>query len=299
MKSKELLAADTTRLTLLEECEHKIGQALRRGLDATCVIGRELRKIDDLELWKEPGYKSFGLYVSDRLQFEARSVARFLDISRTTDRLKAAGLPLPENETQVAELARLDEELQSVVWERVRKAAEIREEPITVYTIRTAIEKETAQPPPPLPAARPGVRTPLDEPEAELGLSTPASGNDGSKGATALPERISLSEDGEAALERIRRFCGDPVAEAIEHFRLQISERELLLWSQQDDPQTLAHYIVNLRWTVAKAIGFESQTVTERTPLGKLFALARAHQGRYEFNSDEASVLVEMAYAKP
>jgi hypothetical protein len=292
---KELVKQEDSRLTLLEECEHRIGNYLRRGLEATVGIGRELKKISDMELYLERGCKSLNEYCFDCHNLEARSVSRFLAVADTVALLKDHGLELPSNETQVLELARIDPEQQPIIWERVLKAAEVREERVTAFTVRKAIDLAIDNVRQPLPAKTPakGVRTPLDEPEEEEDSDLSAEQENGSEGRMELPSRISLTERGEAALERIRRLCGDVIAEAIAELRLQISERELITWAEYDDPARLGRLVAK-GFTVAKAIGFDSSSVTEKTTVYKLLQLAHAHDGHYETEAEGARITVEL-----
>ena len=294
---KELLKEENTRLLQLEECEHKIGNYFRRGLEATYGIGRELKKISDLELYLERGSRSLNEYAWDYHNLESRSVSRFLSVADTVMLLKDHGLELPSNESQVLELARIDPEQQPLVWERVLKAAEVREEQVTAFTVRKAVDlvvDNVRQLPPPAKTPAKGVRTPLDEEEQEPGPDLSAEQENGSQGRLELPSRISLTERGEAALERIRRLCGNQTADAIAELRLQISERELITWADHEDPAKLGRYITNLGFTVAKAIGFEAVTVTEKTTVYKLLQLAQANQGHYETETEGAKITVEL-----
>jgi len=58
--------------------------------------------------------------------------------------------------------------------------------------------------------------------------------------------------------------------------------------------ETLAHYISNLRWTVAQALKFEGLTINEATTVGDLMKLAQARGGRYLFETDYVRVAVEL-----
>lgn len=292
---KEIVTKDNNRLLLLEECEKKIGNYFRRGLEATVGIGQQLRKINDLELYLERGCRSINEYAFDCFGLPAAHTSRFMGISTSAELFKAKGIELPANETQLAELARLDPEHQIETWELVKKAAEAREEKVTAAIVRTAVDNAKVVPASTSPPGAP--RESLDEPDLDLGSLAPSEEQNGSKGRIEVP-RISLSEDGEEALEKIRRTCGDVVADAIEHHRIQISERELILWSRQEDPDLLTHYIADLRWSVAKAVGFDRQAITEQTKLSKLIILAMANGGHYAADLETATVAVDMVAMK-
>ena len=289
---KEILAKDNSRLLVLEECEKKIGNYFRRGLEATVGIGQQLRKINDLELYLERGCRSINEYAQDCHGLNAQATTRFIGISQSAELFKSKGIELPANETQLAELARLEPDRQLETWELVKKAAEVREETVTAANVRTAVDNAKVVKLAPSP--QPAPRKSLEEPDLDLGSLAPDSEQNGSTGRIEVP-RISLSEDGEEALERIRRTCGEVVAEAIEGHRIQISERELILWANQEDPNLLTHYVAERGWSVSKAIGFETQNVTENTKLSKLFILAIANGGHFEVDMETATVSVDMA----
>lgn len=290
---KEILTKNNDRLLLLEECEKKIGNYFRRGLEATVGIGQQLRKINDLELYLERGCRSINEYAFDAHGIDPRNVARFIGISQSAELFKSKGIDLPANETQLVELGRLEPEQQIQTWEVARKAAEEREENVTAAILRQAVENAKRALPPPATSPKAASRKSLDEPDLDLGSLTQPEEQNGSKGRIEVP-RISLSEDGEEALEKIRRTCGDIVANAIENYTLQISERELRLWADQQDPDLLTHYIMHKGWSVSKAIGFENQTITENTKLSSLVLLAQANGGHYEADMEAFTVAVDM-----
>jgi hypothetical protein len=288
---------ENTRLTLLEDCERKITTALRRGIEATVSIGQQLGKINQMELYTEKGYTSLHQYCWDCYGFDPRSVSRFIGISTSAKVLKDAGMELPLYESHVAELAELEPPDQVLVWDRVVKSAEKREEPITIDRVREAVEwrqKELEELAGPTPArAAGGSTSSLEEPDLDLGSDLSGATSEPSSGQPETPTRITLTEDGERDLERIRRLCGDSVADSIEYLHLQMSERELHLWAQEDDPNALVHYIFNLLWSVPKAIGFVRQAVTERTNVGRLLTLARANNGHFEAQMEGSKITVE------
>lgn len=283
------IQSDDSRLVFLEQQEKHIVFHCRRGLEASYAIANALRIIIGQELFSERGYDNFIDYASACLPFDSRTANRLLDVADTIDLLKEAGLALPANESQIAELARLNKDVQARAWEQIQNAAEQAETPITVRVVRTAVDL-LGQSAPKEPPKEP--KTPADELEAEL----PGRGTDGkSKPLPAPPKRIMLSETGEAALERIGRLCGKEASSAIEELRVPISERELTKWAQQDNEmvKSLGHYVLDQRWSVAKALAFEERAITPFTPLGNLLALARAHQGRYLVEFEGFDVRIE------
>ncbi len=289
MKNEVVVSPDKARLIQLEECEHRIMTAYRKGMEATEAIARELRTINDQELFRDRGCETFNIYVLKYCRISIDTAQEMIAVSRTNDRLRQAGLPLPANQSQSAELARLEAEQQPIVWQRLLNGEAQSEMPLTASIIKKQVDLAKSATP-----ARSGVSVTLnlgDEPKADANgapkKSTPA---------TKVPPRVKLSEKGEAALERIKRLCGEPVSNAIANGNLPISERDLLKWSEEDDPlvETLAHYISNLRWTVAQALKFEGLTINEATTVGDLMKLAQARGGRYLFETDYVRVAVEL-----
>lgn len=273
-------------LVRLEECEHKFFGAVRRGLEATCVMSRALRQIREQELWKaRQEYKSYRQYLMGFLQFEEQTANRIESIGPVVDRLHEAGLQLPANETQVAELARLEPEEQAQVWKQVLIGSEKTEMPITAKIVRKAVEVHERHRPEPEtkeqkhePSMRPGVKTALD-------LDDNKEAEDDGKKAPKVPERVTFSEKGEMALERIGRLCGKATSEAIEKGNVAISERDLIKWAEEEDwmVKSLRYYVIDQRWRVDKAIAFENRTINGETTLNDLVTMVAAHGGRFSF----------------
>jgi hypothetical protein len=288
----EVLTPNKARLVLLEECEQKIMSAFRRGMEATEIIAHELRTINDQELFRDKGCESFNNYVLKYCRINVDTATRMMAISRTNDLLREAGLRLPYNETQAAELARLEPEQQLIVWQRLLDGESESEMPLTASIVKKQVElAKSATPAPP----RTGVNVTLNFGDG----ATKADGNGASKKMTPaakVPPKVVFTDKGEAALERIKRLCGDAVGNAIANGNLPITERDLLKWADEEDDivETLAHYISNLRWTVAQALKFESQTMNEATTVGDLMKLAKARGGRYLFSTDYVKVSVEL-----
>ncbi len=265
---------DAEQLQALEECELKINNAWHKGIEASFVIGRELEKIRSQELFRALGYDSFHAYVKERQ--DPRSMRRQLAVLGTVQALKAANLPLPANESQVVELARLADETQPLVWKRLLTLRDKDpEKPITVGRVRAAVEFELAAKP-----GRAGVKTSLD-----------LAGNGAADSST-----IRLDEEGERALNRIRRLCGDPIADSIVRLNIVISERDLIKWSEQDDAMVkqLAYYIAQ-RWSVTKALAFENRDLSGMTTVNDMIALASARGGTLEFKFQKTKITVEVS----
>jgi hypothetical protein len=96
--------------------------------------------------------------------------------------------------------------------------------------------------------------------------------------------RRSFSEDGELALERIGRLAGKDVRASIENGSLNISQRDLIKWADENDAmvKNLVYYIVNQNWSVARALAHEEQMLSGDSTLSTLAYLATAREGLYE-----------------
>lgn len=287
MKKEEVALHDNSQLLALEECEKKIQLAFRRGRDATVEIGRQFRKIEEEELFRERGHKKFLDYVQKDLQLDWGSVRRIQRITTTVERLTEAGMEPPLNETQADQLSRLELEIQPQVWQKILDVAEMNELPITTQVVHEAVERAKT-------LVRPGVMIPLevDEPGDANGEGAP-------KRAPKI-QATGFTDKGEIALERIKRLCGEPVAKAITTGNLPMSERELRRWADEEDEmvKALAHYVVDLRWDVGKAIQFENAGIGPQTTIAELVEMTHARQGgRLSFLFDKIRINVELLAA--
>jgi hypothetical protein len=176
----------------------------------------------------------------------------------------------------------------------------IPQEEITAKTVRIAVEQEeerqrkseSGKEPKALGSSR-GVQTALDMDSGEQQETDeqPAA----SKPAVA-PGRITLTQRGEEALDRIRELCGKETAEGIEKGYVSISERDLIKWADESDVavRNLEHYIVNLRWSVRKALEYEEKIIDGESTLNQLIVLARARGGRAIFEHQDYNELYKI-----
>lgn len=282
---------EEARRVLLETCEKKIFSAFRRGMEATRAIAKELITIDDQQLYLVGGYSSLQDYVDGRLNLSYRSATRLMDIQRTMDVLEEHKIErLPYNESQAAELSRLPVEMRPEIWTKTIEICEENQRDLTAYAVRSAVEatlqairqNEAAKPkqPAPRPRAR-GVDIPLDD-------SGPGNGTEPEK-------RSPFSEEGEKALDRIRRLCGDSVADSIENGTIQITENQVIRWAEEetDTVKNLAYYIVDLRWTFPRALNYEHRIVDGQTTIDELMTLTRARGGHVSFHHADFRISIE------
>lgn len=288
--TSRVISADT-RLAQLEDCEHKILSACRRGLEATCSIAKELNKIYSQQLY-ELRRDRFEDYVTDCLSMDRRTCQRIINVGYTVGQLQEAGLALPANETQAAELARLEPERRASVWSGLLALeAKDPEKKLTTQDVKQAVEHEAlATPPaPPTPPAKVqksagSIEVPMDngeEPRQKEDATTVAG--------------IVLTEKGEAALEHIRKVCGAQIAEGIETGNTALEEKDIRLWAEQEAAlmRALVHYVTDKHWAVAKAIAFETKSIEDRTTVWHLIMMAKARGGRVSIDYDGTKITVE------
>jgi hypothetical protein len=289
-----------SRALALEECQRRILEALRKGLQAYKIMSRELTKIQEEELYRVQ-FERFDDYVRRNFKLEMRDVARIHSIATTVLLLERQGLTLPENETQVLELARLEPEKRGAVWQKMLSLNEREDIPLTSDFIRKAVEKETRLLPEggsgPGPRAARGVEVSLD-----LGSGGDGPGPARGSRPPGAPntERISLTARGEAALTRLRALCGDSLVDALERGSLPMAERDIIRWGEESDAElvrNLVYYVAHLRWTLAKALAYEARLINGDTTVDELITLARARNGRVATKHLDARIVTEILQA--
>src|SRR6266481_1832510 len=162
MKNEVVLTPDKARLVLLEECEHRIMSAYRKGMEATEAIARELRTINDQELYRDRECKTFELYVLKYCRISVDTAQQMIAVLRTNDLLREAGLALPANQSQAAELARLEPDQQVIVWQRLLDGESQSEMPLTASIVKKQVDLARSATP-----ARSGVSVTLNLEESE------------------------------------------------------------------------------------------------------------------------------------
>lgn len=274
--TKEIdLTIDKAQLAL-EEAEKRILAACRRGLEETHAIGKDLIKIRDEKLYELRQYATFRDYVEEDLRMSISTAYRIIGIHDAIERLAGEGLELPSNESQAAELIKLMPERQPVVWSRVIKFSNQRDVPITVDMVKLAVKKEAER----LAA----------EDEAKEGVKVDIEANGDQ------PKVISLTAKGEAALAKIAQICGKEVGQSIENLTIPITEKELIRWAEQNDDMiaNVAGYVVNLRWTVKKAIEQEERSIDEDTSVRTLITMSRVRGGSLVAGIEDARITVDI-----
>jgi hypothetical protein len=280
------LKDDKQRAAKLLECEEVIRNAGRRGFQATRDIGAQLQIIEEQELYLDRGCKSLNEYAETYLKIDRFTVARILNVTARAELLEQNNLRLPSNESQLLALKNVPIEKLPRAWQHVLDEEDRTERPLTAKTIRMEVEKVVPSKP------RGGVKTPLEEESEDAG------GNGQVVKAPQAKARISLSEKGEAALERIRRHAGDAYANAIEDMTVPISERDLCKWADQEDwmLKKLGYYLVDQRWSLSQALKYEAQAISEQTTVAELIIMAKFSQtpGELDIRFRDARILVNI-----
>jgi hypothetical protein len=286
------LSADTARRTALEDCELKIKSAFRRGLLATCEIAKELHKIFHGELYtvKTP---DFNEYVTDCLNINIVTFRRIVAVSQTIAQLQEAGLELPANETQAAELSRLQAPLRPQVWNDLVISAEREEKTLTVEDVRKAVDT----------AERIIPRSSRGPSDADVEVDMDLEDGNGSepprakKNAIAQEAELILTEKGEAALNRIRKICGDEIADAIEEGTKALTERDIRNWAEFDPEmmRQLTFFVFDRNYPLNKAVTFINRPIDDSTDVSDLLLIASSRGGTAQLNCDNrAKITVEL-----
>lgn len=259
---------------------------------ATCEIAKELHKIFKDDLYTDIT-GDFNEYVTDYLRIDLRTYRRIIAVSQTVAQLQEAGLELPANETQAAELARLDAPLRARIWNDLIIQAEKEDKTLTVDDVRRAVEIAERLVPEPK-ASAPTVEVDMEE---NNGSEPPAA----KKKVPAQEAELVLTEKGEAALTRIRKVCGDPIADAIEEGTKAMTEREIRNWAEYDDEmmRQLLYFIFDLHYPLAKAVNFLTKGIDGSTEVQDLVLIAYSRGGTARINYDnKANIIIELQ-AKP
>ena len=286
---KKLLNTAQRRLEL-EKCENDIKSSARKTTDEIAKMGAALYRIRQEELWpakaeeldnSEDGWVN---YVENYLGLDIYNAWRCIQVYQVSERLKGSGLMLPDNESQAIELSRAPEARQIPIWQSVVETSEEKDKSVTVRVIKAAVaadQREQQKAGKPISPPKGGI------PKASAAKGVTVTLSDDDDGEKEQPERPPrFSETGEAAIDKIRSVCGKPVAEAIYEGRLRIPQRDLIEWAEQEEQliHTLAHYIVELRWTLKKAMQYEAELIHDQTTVTDLLLLTRARGGKYAFS---------------
>jgi hypothetical protein len=272
---QDALTTQENPLAALELFEARITHAIRRTLEATVDIGQALEKIASERLYEARGYQSFAKYLREVLHFNERTATLFRAVAHTVSILSSARLQLPANQAQAVELSKVDPDHLPIFWEKILKICQRKDVNLSELTAarlrRALLIQQSTQSESSLPGAPPPLKVNpvivFDDETLEQ--------------APGAPPRWLLSEEGERSLNRISRICGEDISNSIVNGTINLSEREIVKWADQDDQmvRNLVHYVVDLRWSVSQALKYESELITLDTTLGQLLTLADARGG--------------------
>lgn len=280
------LRKDQERTVLLEKHEKEYFRLKDRVQHDLIGMALHLLAIRDQKLYEDRGFLNFSDYCVEWLEMDPETLRRRIIAAEVHKSLKDSGVSeSPVVESHLLELDRLEPEQRAQVWREILKDTEDNEEKLTAEFVRKAVNKalgpKIKQLSSVVQAATPrmpkdGAANALAEPDLDLGSDLPGPTQEGSK------SRISLNQEGEEALVRIRDLCGEMVAKAIESGTLEISQRELVQWSDYEHPEHLTDDILRNRYTVTRAINRDTEQITAKTTVGKLLDLARVRKGFFE-----------------
>jgi hypothetical protein len=277
-----------TRHDALAECELKIARASTDTVESIRIIGRELLKIEKEELFECMGKNDFREYVEHCLRIDYGLARTWMRASPVLEALKAQKLQLPYSQSQVLELIKIkDTETMTGLWRSILDYCD-KEQAVASYDmVRQAVEAKRTKSGERQTRAR-KASPPAPGIEIDLGESQP--------NGEVVRESV-WSEEGEKALNRIRRFCGDPIADAVNTGNPKVQERDLIAWSKADPEmvKNLAYWIVIKRWTYRKAVLFEETAFNMSTTVETLRDLAKSRGGRAFAAVEDVRITVEIA----
>jgi hypothetical protein len=277
-----------TRHDALAECELKIARASTDTVESIRIIGKELLKIEKEQLFEVMGKNDFREYVEHCLRIDYGLARSWMRASPVLEALKGQKLQLPYSQSQVIELIKIkDTETMMGLWRRILDYCDKEQVSASYDMVRGAVEKERTKTGERLTRARkpsapaPGITIDLGETQQPNG---------------AVVRESVWSEEGEKALNRIRRFCGDPIADAVNVGNPKILERDLIAWSQAEPDmiKNLSYWIVIKRWTYRKAVLFEETAFNMSTTVETLRDVAKSRGGRAYAEIEDVKITVEV-----
>lgn len=237
--------------------------------------------------------EDFNEFVTDYLNINIATYRRIIAVSQTVHQLQEAGLELPANETQVAELARLDPPIRARVWNELMIRAEKEDKVLTVEDIRRAVEVAEQA------ALTRDTRGPSD---ADHGVEVDLEDTNGNEPPAAKKKApvqeavLVLTEKGEAALSRVRKVCGEEIANAIASGTKAMTERDLRNWAEYDNEmmRQLVFFVFDQNYPLTKAVNFISKGIDDSTDVHDLILIASSRGGTAMINHDRAKIVIEL-----
>lgn len=284
-------AVEKSRHDQLLDAERKIQQASRDTVESIRIIGQELTKIEDEELYEVMGRNDFQEYVENSLRLDYRMARAWMRASQALDLLDKEKLQLPYNQSQVMELTKLKSpEVLVGVWQKILDFCDKEKKVVTFDLVRDAVTFQRTKTNEFVTRAR----TKKEPPAKAKGIDIDLGDSNGE--VTKAPASL-WTEEGEKALNRIRRLCGDEIADAVNAKNPLVQERDLLKWADQEPEmiKTLAYWIVQKRWTLRKALAYEENAINESTTVEELIDLARSRGGSAVVEYEDARLTIQIA----
>jgi hypothetical protein len=282
-----VITQQKTRHEQLADAERRIQQASRDTVDSIRIIGHELTRIEEEQLFEVMGRNDFQEYVEVHLRLDYRMARAWMRASDALAILDEQKLQLPYNQSQVLELSKLTKpEILVGVWQKILDFCDRENRQLTFDVVRTAVEAQRKK------ANQFRTRARFKAPEpVKKGIDIDLSDVNGAEEIKKSP----WSEDGERALNRIRRLCGNDIADAINEGNPKVPEKDLLKWAEQEaeSVKTLAYWIVIKGWTLRKALAYD-EAIDAGTTVEKLIDLARSRGGRVNVQFEDARITIEI-----
>lgn len=286
--SNVITKAEKTRHEELAEAERRIQQASRDTVESIRIIGEELTRIEDEELFEVMGRNTFQEYVEHHLRLDYRMARAWMRASQALAILNKEKLQLPYNQSQVLELTKLKTpEVLVGVWQKILDFCESNKKVVTFDLVQRTVEAHRKK------ANEFQTRARAKKEQPAKGLDIDIGDINGAEEAAIKKPR--WSENGELALNRIRRLCGASVADAIDDGNPKVPEKDLIKWSEEEAEQvkSLAYWIVIKGWTLRKALAYD-ESVDAQTTVEKLIDLARSRGGRVNVQFEDARLTIEI-----
>ena len=107
---------------------------------------------------------------------------------------------------------------------------------------------------------------------------------------------LVLTEKGEAALSRVRKVCGEEIANAISSGTKAMTERDLRNWAEYDPEmmRQLVYFIFDQNYPLTKAVNFLARGIDDSTDVYDLILIASSRGGTAMINHDRAKITIEL-----
>ena len=130
----------------LKKCEAEI----QKNLEGFVAAGKALKEIQTDKLYKRAGYDTFNEYCRARWDFTNSRASQLITAAEVVENVynckqnggNQNGQPLPANEAQARELAKLEPKQQLTVWEKTVKMA--KDGPVTAKLVQKEVEAVVA-----------------------------------------------------------------------------------------------------------------------------------------------------------